>query len=195
MDDEYFRRYARLHEMIRECYVDYYILLGMRNFINSSDKTGKIPNCFWGIINHHCRLTKEHLALILWKLTDDHQNKSNTIITLKTYLREKYGLNSLTLSKENMLYRKNKLTPIRKKMLAHNDIENSGIVLQVDELFNYLEDVRRVLNCLCHETIDNRVNPLLDTEIFNMGASYQLNQHLMYLHLSALYEDDAGDSN
>ena len=89
MDDEYFRRYARLHEMIRECYVDYYILLGMRNFINSSDKTGKIPNYFWGIINHHCRLTKEHLALILWKLTDDHQNKSNTIITLKNIFEGK----------------------------------------------------------------------------------------------------------
>lgn len=194
MDDEYFRRYARLHEMIRECYVDYYILLEMRNFINNSDKTGKIPNCFWGIINHHCRLTKEHLALTLWKLTDDHQNKSNTIITLKTYLRKKYGLNSLTLSKENMLYRKNKLTPIRKKMLAHNDIENSGVVLQVDELFNYLEDVRRVLNCLCNETIDNRVKPLADTDVFII-SQYQINLHLLYLHLSTFYKDNAENSN
>lgn len=48
---------------------------------------------------------------------------------------------------------------------------------------------------LCLEKVDDRVKPILDTEIFNMGASYQINQHLMYLHLSTLYEDDAGDSN
>lgn len=48
---------------------------------------------------------------------------------------------------------------------------------------------------MCLEKIDDRVKPILDTEIFNMGASYQLNQHLMYLHLSALCEDDAGASN
>lgn len=55
--------------------------------------------------------------------------------------------------------------------------------------------MKNVLNGLRYETIDDRLKPLSDAEIFNMGAYYQLNQYLMYLHLSALYEDDAGDSN
>ena len=79
-------------------------------------------------------------------------------------------------------------------MLAHNDIENSGIVLQVDELFNYLEDVRRVLNCLCHETIDNRVKPLADTDVFII-SKYQINLHLLYLHLSDFYKDNEENSD
>ncbi len=194
MDDEYFRRYAKLREMVKACYVDYTILQGIKNYNDGFDKTGKIPNCFLGIINHHCILTKEHLALTLWKLTDT-QDKSNTLVTLNTYLRKKYKVNIHILSKENRKYRDEQLTPIRKKMLAHNDIENSGIELYIVELFKYLEDVKKALNNLCLEKIDDRVKPILDTEIFNMGASYQLNQHLMYSHLSTLYEDDAGDSN
>ena len=194
MNDEYFRRYAKLREMVKKCYVDYYILLGMRNYNDGSDKTGKISNCFLEIIKHHCILTKEHLALTLWKLTDT-QDKSNTLVTLNTYLRKEYKVKIPILSKENREYRDKQLTPIRKKMLAHNDIENSGVVLYIDELFKYLEDVKKALNNMCLEKIDDRVKPILDTEIFNMGASYQINQHLMYLHLSALCEDDAGASN
>lgn len=192
MDDEYFKRYAELREMVKECYVDQYILLGMRNFNDDYDKVEKMPNCILRIINHHCRLTKEHIALTLWKLTDI-QKESNTIVTLKTYLWKNYEVHSSNLSKENREYREQKLTPIRKKMLAHNDIENSGVELHIDELFRYLEDVKNVLNRLCYETIDNRVKPLSDAEIFNIRLCYQPNLHSLYSYLSLLNEDDASN--
>lgn len=191
MDNEYFSRYNKLREMVKACYVDYYILQEIKNFAEKFNKTENHFNCYLKIINHHCRLTKEHLALTLWKLTDT-QNKSNTIVTLSTYLRKIYNKSADTLSKENRNYRDEQLTPIRRKMLAHNDIENSGVELNVDELFKYLVDVKNALNRLCFETIDNRAKPLSDTEIFSIGGNYQIRQHLLYSHL---LEYDASNSN
>lgn len=186
MDSEYFRRYTELRELVKKCYVDYYVLKGMENFNQFCKRNSTHSNNYFLIIEHHCQLTKEHFVLNLWKLTD-RDSKSNSLFTLKNYLRVSYEQIKPDLSKDSRMFFDSKLSKIRKKMLAHNDIQKSNVSVCTDELFEYLEDTRKHLNGMCCMEIDDRVKQLSDTEVFVLSGTYQMSQHLL---VTKLFSDD-----
>ena len=56
----------------------------------------------------------------------------------------------------------------RTGFIAHNLMNDAGRVLQTNDLFNALEDIRSIFNELCIPGLDSRVEPITNSEIFSM---------------------------
>ena len=156
-DDEYFRRYTELSELITRAYADYYILNAIKIYRKRAVEEQYLLNGAF-IVAHWCTLTVEDLGLTIWKITDKNETKSNTIITLKNYLIKTHKKDikpSLNKSQDKI---RNELSTIRKQFLAHNDIVKAGVDIPVNDLYEVLEDVKQYFDVLCCPDIDSRVS-------------------------------------
>ena len=177
-NQEYYRRYAEILEMLCQCYMDRYILAELESYnelVRRGDKA--LPKASLQVLIHCGDLAKTDLGLLLWKLTD-HKSSSNTIVTLNSYLRDEHGKRSnATLSNKSRHIRDHGLRSIRNHALAHNDLVKTGTSIQISTLFEMLEDVRRVFNSLCYQDVDDRVAALNDSQTYSIAFSAQLGLH------------------
>ena len=179
-NQEYYRRYEEIFEMLCQCYMDRYILAELENYnelVKRGDKA--LPKASLQVLIHCGNLAKTDLGLLLWKLTD-HKSSSNTIVTLNSYLRDEHGKQpNTTLSSKSRHIRDHELRSIRNHALAHNDLAKTGASIQISSLFEMLEDVRQVFNSLCYKDIDARVTALEDSHIYVLSFNTQVGLHLM----------------
>ncbi|MDE6658065.1 MAG: hypothetical protein K2J88_05725 [Oscillospiraceae bacterium] len=156
-DDEYFRRYTELSELIARAYADYYILKAVEIYKKEATKEH-----YWlagaHVVSHWCILTVDDLGLTIWKIADSNETKSNTIITLKNYLISTYNKDLKPKLNKTLQQTRDELGTIRKQFLAHNDITKSGTNILVTDLHNVLEDIEQYFNILYCPDIDNRVS-------------------------------------
>ncbi len=177
-NQEYYRRYEEIFELLCQCYMDRYILTELDNY-NELVKRGEkaLPKASLQVLIHCGDLAKTDLGLLLWKLTD-HKGSSNTIVTLNSYLRKEHGKQShITLSDKSKHIRDYELRSIRNHALAHNDLAKTGASIQISSLFEMLEDVRQVFNSLCYQDVDNRVTALSNSQTYSIAFSAQLGLH------------------
>lgn len=163
-DEDYFKRYEELAYMIQKAYIDRSILEGIEVY-QSTVKNNQCKLKSPDIFAHWCELTKKDLGLLIWKLTDPSDEKSNTIITLKTYLRKTHG--KIVKVKLNTQHTIDSLNTMRNQSLAHNDLNKSGTTISIADLYAALEDIRKYFNALCDTSIDSRVSTLND--LTNIG--------------------------
>lgn len=156
-DDEYFRRYTELSELITRAYVDYYILNAIEIYRKQAIEEQYLLNGAF-IISHWCILTVEDLGLTIWKIIDKNEAKLNTIITLKNYLIKTYKKDIKSKLNKSQDKIRGELSTIRKQFLAHNDIVKAGINIPVKNLYEVLKDVKQYFDALYFPDIDSRVS-------------------------------------
>jgi len=156
-DDEYFRRYTELAELIARAYSDYYILKAIGIYKKEAIQEHYLLAGGY-VVSHWCILTIEDLGLTIWKIADPNEKKSNTIITLKNYLINTHNKCLKPKLNKDLQQTRDELATIRKQFLAHNDITKSGTDILVTDLYDVLEDIEQYFNILCCPDIDNRIS-------------------------------------
>lgn len=177
---EYYERYTELVGLIYQGYTDYYILKEIDHY-NEIVQEGKraLPQGSYMVLRHYCDLVKSDLGLLLWKVTDS-DSQSNTVVTLGTYLAKTYKKQcGHPLSKKSKHIRDNELLEIRRKFLAHNDIQKSGTKIEVSTLFELLNDVKQTLNSMCFPDIDDRVKIIEDSQTYVIAYQFEIGLNWM----------------
>ncbi len=170
---EYYALYTELQGHISKAYFDSCILKAI-DFYNDQTKEGKmsLPKYCIGVISHVCELAKCDLCLTLWKITDTDKD-SNTLHTLQTYLRTKYGKDVRFHFSKQTKNRIEKINTIRNEFLGHIGKSKSGTSIPVLALREVLEEARCFLNALCFPNIDKRVTEFSVAQIYSMESDIQ----------------------
>ncbi len=166
-NEEYFKRYTGLYNLILKSYVDKYLLEAIKIY-NYNMKQGKATltkNGFY-ILDHICELIKCDLALIIWKIYIDNNPKANTIQHLNTFVhKEGKGKRvSMSLAPQYGLICDN-IKQVRSTFLAHDDLQQKGNPIKMEDLFDILDELREKFNVLCDEMIDDRVRPITKGDV------------------------------
>ena len=172
MDQQYFLRYKELYNLLSRAYFDKCVLNAASSYNNDIRNTNKaLPYNSNKVFQHYCDIAKIDLALILWCITDS-SGKSNTLITLKNYLYKEYKIKiKRRFSKKSTELINNALSKIRSKALAHNDISKNCDPINMHDLFDLLDESRRLFNEMCYTKEDQRIIPLTDETILKLSLT------------------------
>lgn len=158
--EEYCRRYNSLYSLVLQAYADMYMLEAITEL--RPDSNSLDPDAFY-TLRHICELIKSDFALTIWKvLIDENDGEANTLRTLCTYLGQKFEKRIKNKFSQLTLQIAKDIQAIRKKHLAHNDKEKSGVKIKVEDMRLVIEEVREKLNALCCPQISEEVSPIDD---------------------------------
>lgn len=179
-DEEYYQRQSNIRSLLIQAYLDKYILDSIDEFKLSVSKEASsgIGNTIF-VIAHICDLTKRDLALTLWKVFYDDSDDANTIKRLKRYLFAHYRIKYRIRETENVKKIRPLIRRARHGFIAHNLMEDSGRVLQIQDLLNALEDIRLYFNDLSMEALDYRVSALTDAQVYSLSFFEKMGLDLM----------------
>ena len=169
-DEEYYKRYINLFNLIRQAYLDEYFLNSIENF--KDDLPHEINwdvHSYVFVVSHICELVKRDLALTLWKIFYDDNGKANTLKGLKKYLFTQYQKQIKYKETANIRNIRTQISAARNSFIAHNTLANTTLSLQCVDLINALHDIRLFFNMLCLPDIDSRVKPISETQIYNIS--------------------------
>ncbi len=198
IDEEYFRRYLELREMIESGYVDYFILEsieGYNQLVQESQKA--LPKDSLNVIGHIIEVIKDDLGLTIWKLTENSSD-ANRIGTLEKYLKEKYqNFSSISYSPKTKNLLTKSLSEIRKHSLAHNSLQKGNTSISITSLKESLDEIKGKFNSSCKMQYDSRVSPIEDSEIFSlqfhvsMGFRWMIENSVVQIQQKARGIDNA----
>lgn len=162
IDNDYWVRWGKLYYWIDRAFKDNQILVSFK-IQNDAIKQGEASiKDYAGLLNHIARLAIEDFALCLCKVNYDKDSK-NKLSCLNAYLQEHHAEYAIPTNAFQELKNDtsfvDRLKALRDKMLAHNDFDETGAIIQLDELQKALGEVTEVFNELCHKEIDGRVSP------------------------------------
>ena len=180
-DEEYYQRQSNIGALLLQAYLDKYILESIDEFKLSISKEtpSGIGNTIF-MIAHICDLTKRDLALTLWKVFYDDSDDANTIKKLNRYLFAHYKIKYKIVETENVKKIRPLISRARHGFIAHNLMEDSGRVLQIQDLLNALEDIRVYFNNLSMEALDYRVSTLTDARVYSLSFYEKMGLDLMF---------------
>ena len=180
-DEEYYQRQSNIGALLLQAYLDKYILESIDEFKLSISKEtpSGIGNTIF-MIAHICDLTKRDLALTLWKVFYDDSDDANTIKKLNRYLFAHYKIKYKIVETENVKKIRPLISRARHGFIAHNLMEDSGRVLQIQDLLNALEDIRVYFNNLSMEALDYRVSALTDARVYSLSFYEKMGLDLMF---------------
>ena len=180
-DEEYYQRQSNIGALLLQAYLDKYILESIDEFKLSISKEtpSGIGNTIF-MIAHICDLTKRDLALTLWKVFYDNSDDANTIKKLNRYLFAHYKIKYKIVETENVKKIRPLISRARHGFIAHNLMEDSGRVLQIQDLLNALEDIRVYFNNLSMEALDYRVSALTDARVYSLSFYEKMGLDLMF---------------
>jgi len=174
LDDQTYRNYNELYDMILQCYRNISILDVYKKLQTEKTET---YNMYSNISNHIIRLVQKDLALTIWKMYFDIDKKANTIPkfrnTINKTLREFDNRHKkIDKSKFNTDTIK-KLECMRMKFLAHTDMTRSNNRIEIFELIEILDTMCNEFNNICSIIEDERVKGITDVNIGFQNMLYQ----------------------
>ena len=172
MDEEFYSRYQELYNLLSRAYFDKCIIdVAKRYNVIVSKEKKALPLDSNRVFQHYCDIAKSDLALILWMITDSKE-KSNTLITLKSYLYKSYNISiKMKFSKQSRKLINDALSNIRNKALAHNDVNKSCEAIHIDDLFLLLNESRLLLNEMCCSKKEKRIVPMTGEELLRINLT------------------------
>ncbi len=194
IDEEYFKRYSELRDLIVAGYVDYYVLNSAEDYNRMVQNGHKsLPKDSFNVVGHVLEVIKTDLGMILWKLTENSSD-SNRIGTLEQYLKRKYSLvSSISFSPKTKRIIQKSLTEIRNDSLAHNSLEKRKASITIESLKEVLDEICKKFNSLCYKQIDDRVKPIEDMDKHTLNAHVKLGIHWMLVNSALpLQQDNRG---
>ncbi len=170
LDEEYYKRQSNIYSLLFRAYLDKYFLDSVDYFKSNipGERSAEINNAIF-VVSHICELTKNDLALTLWKAFYDDSNDANTVKKMNRYLFDHYGFKYKVIETENIKKIRPLIKAARHGFIAHNLMDDTGRTLQITDLLNALEDVRTIFNDLSLKTIDYRVDPLTDAQTYSIS--------------------------
>lgn len=170
IDEEYYERQSNIYSLLFRAYLDKFFLDSVDYFKSNipAERSAEINNAVFAV-SHICELTKNDLALTLWKAFYDDSNDANTVKKMNRYLFGHYGFKYKVIETENIKKIRPLLKAARHGFIAHNLMDDTGRTLQITDLSNALEDVRTIFNDLTLKTIDYRVDPLTDAQTYSIS--------------------------
>ena len=162
LDNQLFRNYNELYELILCCYKDISILKAYEKLQNEKKD---LYNMFSHISNHFVVLVQKDLALTLWKIYCDTDSNANTVPKFRNainkLLRES-GCECKQVKQEKINKSiENKLKALRRQFLAHVDMKRNDNRIEICELKEMLDMICKEFNRVC-DVID-------DDKIFNVS--------------------------
>lgn len=182
LDEQLFRNYNELYTLISDCYKYSSILKAYEKMQKEkSDLYNRVPH----ISNYFVLLVQKDLALTLWKIYYDTDPNANTVPkfrnTINELLRDS-GYNDKCVKREKINKSiEDKLTPLRKKYLAHVDMKRNDNRIEICELVELLNAICRDFNRVCDVIDDDRFSNISQMDI-------DLQHMYYYTELFALYD-------
>lgn len=181
LEKQLFRNYNELHELILCCYKDISILKAYEKLQNEKSD---LYNMTSHISNHFVRLVQKDLALTLWKIYYDTDSNANTVPkfrnTINKLLRDS-DCKDKQVEKEKANKRiEDKLKELRRRFLAHTDMNRDNSRIEICELKELLDGICREFNRVCDVTDNDRIDYISEINI-------KLQDMYCYTELLALY--------
>ena len=169
-DEEYYKKQSNIYSLLFQAYMDKYFLESVEHFkANIPPKTTGLINNAIFVVAHICELAKKDLALTLWKTYYDDSGDANTVKQLNRYLFMNHQIKYKIVETENIKRIRSTLSSLRHGFIAHNLMDNDGRELQVMDIISALEDIRKIFNDLCFNTIDSRVFQFVDEKVYSIS--------------------------
>lgn len=158
LEQQLFRNYNELYELILCCYKDISIL-------NAYEKLQKEKNDLYNetshVSNHFIVLVQKDLALTLWKIYYDINPKANTVPKFRNAINKLLidgDSESKTIKNEKTNRNiENKLKMMRREFLAHTDMERNSSKIEICELKELLDSICNEFNRVCDVIDDDRI--------------------------------------
>ena len=143
-NDDYFVRCDNLYYLILKAYTDKFLLeaieLCNKNIENNNECFGKRS---FNVLVHITELIKSDLALSVWKICEDKNPKANTLNRLNNFMRNaqigKKASPNLPSRYDAIC---SDLTNIRKMSIAHGDVCQSKICINIADLNDMLNEIK-----------------------------------------------------
>lgn len=181
LDEQSFRNYNELYELILCCYKDISILEAYEKLQNEKRD---LYNMVIHISNHYVVLLQKDLALTLWKIYCDNDKNANTVSkfrnTINKLLRDS-NCKDKQASKEKVNESiESKLKVLRRQFLAHTDMTRSDSRIKICELKELLDTLRREFNRVCSIVDDDRIKEITEIEIELQGMNCRMELLALY---------------
>lgn len=185
VNKEYRQLYWDLYNLLDRAYMDRYMLEEILLY-NESIKNQKnaAKTRAYRVLGHTFRVLKEDLCLTLWKVYFDPDRKAHTIRKMAHYLHATTRKSCKSkLSKEMSAYEPTICT-IRKQGLAHNDKEKSEATVDLQVLFQILDEVSVLFSDMYDKSIDSGILQMNENHLRALRHDCSEGLHLM------LYRDE-----
>ncbi len=181
LEQQLFRNYNELYELILCCYKDISILKAYEKLQKENSDLYKRALT---ISNHFVVLMQKDLALTLWKIYYDKKPNANTITKFRNAvnkLLKDSDRNFKPVKKEKISKNiEKKLIIMRRQFLAHADMKRNSSKIKICEL-------KKLLDSICSEF--NRVCDVIDDDrIINISENIEWQDVVCRTELLALYE-------
>ena len=167
-DDKYYARCSEIRELILRGYADKILLqtLDYQKF-NGLPLRGNV-----GVARHLAELLKCDLALVIWKVYVDGNKSTNTLHNLvEKFLKGIYELPELSASSCKI---KEDIIILRNTYLAHAGCKRRPVSVNMSDLYVFLDELKEMYNALCDKALDDRVEPIKESDIAYIDTTYFL---------------------
>lgn len=158
LEQQLFRNYNELYELILCCYKDISIL---KAYEKLQKEKSDLYNMTSHVSNHFIVLVQKDLALTLWKICYDNSPNANTVPKFRNAI---YKLLKDCDNKFKPIKNKktngnieNKLRMMRKQFLAHADMKRDSSRIEICELKELLDSICNEFNRVCDVIDDDRI--------------------------------------
>ena len=158
LEQQLFRNYNELYELILCCYKDVSIL---QEYDKLQKEKSDLYNMALNISNHFVRLVQKDLALTLWKIYYDTNKNANTVSKFRNAINKLLQdsdreFKPVKKEKTNKSI-ENKLIMMRREFLAHADMKRDSSKIVICELKELLDLICSEFNRVCDVIDDNRI--------------------------------------
>ena len=166
-NDDYFVRCDNLYYLILKAYTDKFLLEAIELCNKNIEKNNE---CFgkrsFNVLVHITELIKSDLALSVWKICEDNSPKANTLKRLNNFMRNAQ-MKKKASPKLSQKYKsiRSDLEKIRNMSIAHEDVCQSKICINIADLNDMLNEIKDKYNAFCDTAIDDRVQQITTSKI------------------------------
>lgn len=181
LDNQLFRNYNELCNLILCCYKDISILEAYEELQNKKNDMYKIVH---QVSNHFIVLVQKDLALTLWKIYYDTDPNANTVPKFRNTINKLLRDNDCEckqVKSENINKSiENKLKMLRRQFLAHVDMKRNDSRIDICELKELLDAIRKDFNRVCEVIDDDKFLSISEINIGWQNMDYYTELLLLY---------------
>lgn len=166
LENQLFRNYNELFELILCCYKDISIL---KAYEKLQKEKSDLYNMVSHISNHFVLLVQKDLALTLWKIYYDTDSNANTVPKFRNAINKLLRDSSCECKqvKQEKINKstEDKLKMLRRQFLAHVDMKRNNNRIEICELKELLDTICREFNNVCDVVDDDRIDNISEINI------------------------------
>lgn len=182
LDEQLYRNYSELLDIILQCYIDLTILDSYQKMQMEYKETYKT---FANFNSHYILLLQKDLALNVWKIYFDKDSNANTVAKFRNSVNEilrELGKNSVQVKKAKGINPEVEkvLLDMRKQFLAHMDMTRGNGRLEISDMKNMLDIICAEFNNVCDVVNDDDIKRITDIQLGMIEMSYTIEMRALF---------------